>query len=378
LGFKFIPFDDAHREAWDAFVAGNPHAWPGQDTAIIDLEQSLGHESFSHLAYGDDGKLLAVAPMFLLTHQQARFFRFRTLSTGSSLRGGPLLRADLSPKVRLQFLSDWTAQLGDLARRARIDIIRVAYPHVIGDRLSRDFYDYYPLRDYGYTEQARLTLLLDLTIPGKLFDRLTPACRKAVRRAQKGGAEFQPVSDRETWMGFYDLNLEFFEKKQSSPYSKQSLAILWDRFLARGLAHAFCIRHEGRAICVTLVVGTRHSSYAWIGFYKIPRPVVGASNLLMYEIIECMRKSGTHFFEIGSLEFDDPGQRAISDFKQSFGGRAHYGLEGVRVMSELKQASVDWLRAMSAVLRRKAPSVVHRSLPPSGVTEPPNPHNSRI
>ncbi len=361
MGFKFIPFDDAHREAWDAFVAVNPHAWPGQDTAIIDLEQSFGHESFSHLAYGDDGKLLAVAPMFLLAQRQARFFRFRILSTGSSLRGGPLLRADLSPKVRMQFLAAWAAWMDDLARRARIDLIRVAYPHLIGEQLSRDYHDYFPLKHLGFVEESRLTLLLDLTVTGELFDRLTPACRKAVRRAQKGGAEFQPVNEREIWVGFHDLNVEFFKNKGSEPYSKQSLGILWDRFVARGLAHAFCVRHEGKVICVTLAVGTQYSSYAWIGFYRIPRPVVGASNLLMYEIIEFMRRSGRHYFELGSLEFDDPSQRAISSFKESFGGRPHYGLEGVRVVNELKQASVNWLRAMSMTLRRRAPGTDHTS-----------------
>jgi hypothetical protein len=351
MDFRFVHFEDNYREAWDTFVTANPHAWPGQDAAIIDFERSRGHASFSHLAYSEGGQLVAVAPMFLLTQRQARFFHFRILTSGSTLRGGPLLRADMPPKLRQQFMAAWTLWLDGLARRERIDAIRVAFPHVIGDQLSRDFYEYYPLRGNGFVEQAGLTLLMDLTVPGDLFNRLTKECRKAVRRAKKDAVEFQLVSDRETWLSFHELNLEFSKTKEFPPYSEESMAILWDRFIERGLAHAFYIRHEGRAICAMIVAGTRHSCYAWIGFNRIPRPVIGASNLLMYSIMEWMRQSGRHYFELGSMEFHDAYERDISHNKQSFGGRPHYGLDGVRVVSGLKQASVDWMRAAHRKLK---------------------------
>lgn len=355
MDFTFVPFEDNHRQVWDAFVRANPHAWPGQDAAIIDFERGRGHASFAHLAFGDDRRLIAVAPMFLLGQRQARVFNFRILSTGSSLRGGPLLRPGLSLRVRQQFMKAWAAWLDDLASRERIDIIRVAFPHMVGDQLSTDFYDGYPLSEHGFADQGRLTLLMDLTVPGQLFDRLPPKTRRMVRCAETAGVEFRPVEDREEWLRFHEINVETFAGRDFEPYSLESMALVWDRFVDRGLAHAFCVGHEGRTISVTMIVGTRYSCYGWLGFNRRPMPIAGAKNLLTYRVMEWLRHRGVHYFEIGSMEFDDPLQRRIGRFKQSFGGRPHYGLQGLRTRSALKQASADWLRALSRKLNSRKP-----------------------
>ncbi len=356
MDLRFVSLDDRYQESWDSFVAANPHAWPGHDRAIIDFERSRGHESFAHLILGDEGQVVAVAPLFLLRQRRARLFQVRTLSTGSTLRGGPLLRADSSPRQRQTVMETWATWITALARRERVDEIRVAFPHVMGDRLSREVFDYYPLSDYGFLERAHLTMLMDLSAPGDLFGRLAPACRKAVRRATKAGAEVEAVTDRETWMGFNELNHEFSRSKGFAPLSEESMAILWDRFVARGLAHAFCIRSSRQAICAMIVVGTRHSCYAWIGFNRIPRPVIGASNLLMYNIMEWLRATGRRYFELGSVEFDTPDARRITAFKRSFGGQPQYGLDGGRIVNEMKVASIDWLQALAGRWRDRTRS----------------------
>ena len=59
------------------------------------------------------------------------------------------------------------------------------------------------------------------------------------------------------------------------------------------------------------------------------------------------------FFEIGSLEFDDPSQRDIAQFKRSLGGEIHPSLDGQLELSELKLGSLRWLQTAARVARRE-------------------------
>jgi hypothetical protein len=65
------------------------------------------------------------------------------------------------------------------------------------------------------------------------------------------------------------------------------------------------------------------------------------------------RADGARYFEIGSMEFDDPRQRRIATFKRGFGGKPRPAMGGGLILSKAKQASIDMLGALASRLRRR-------------------------
>lgn len=356
MPYSFQLLDNSSKSRWDAFVAANPHAWPGHDAAVIEFERLRGARSLSHLVMDDSGQLAAVVPLFVAEDRRARLFRFRTLHTGSSLRGGPLLRADLPDATRRHFWPEWIGWLKGLARREGADEIAVSLPHFYGDRPKEALYEYFPLRDCGFGDAGGVTLIADLAAaPADIAEQFTRESRKNVRHALKSGATFESIKDRAVWLACDDLNRQTFEGEHFSPYSPASLEHIWDGFVARGLARVFGVRHEGNLVSVVVTAGTATSHYAWIGFNRRPMPLRGANNLLVHGVMERLRAEGVKYYEIGSLEFDDPRQQRIAAFKKSFGGIPRQAYGGILVLSEIKTAAAAFIGALAKGLKRRRP-----------------------
>ena len=347
MDLTFVPYDESMRESWDAFVEANPHAWPGHDSAIVDFERAIGSRSLSHLALDKSGRTVAVAPLFLQSERLMRVLRQRTLTTGNSLRGAPLLDARWSPGHRGNFWKAWAKWIDDIARRERVDSVHVAFPHLFGDQPNTELYDYCPLRDEGYRDPARLALIVDMNdAPENLIEILKQNCRTSCRRAQSRGGEFELIEDRREWMDLYALNLETFRGELVPPYTREAMEVVWDGFVARGRAGAFALRYRDEIISALITVGTPHSQYYWIGFNRRPPVLSGTTNMLYFKTMEWWREQGMRYIELGSLEFGDPRQVGIANFKRSFGGRIHHAMQCSRVFRPRKAAAVDFLRAM--------------------------------
>ncbi|MCE5230849.1 hypothetical protein LLG95_14825 [bacterium] len=352
MEFKFIPLDQARRADWDRFVAGNPHAWVGHDLAHIDFEASLGHESASHLVLDTRGQVIGVVPLFLVEYGVARVFRFRAMVTGTSLRGGPLPAADMPPKTRRDFwraFAEWAQS--ECARRG-IDEIRVNLPHFIGQTHALDFYEVNPLRELGFKDVPNLTMLLDLQATDDLVANFEGRCRNSYKKALSAGAEWEAIGDRATWLSLEDLNKQTFADEQAEAYSRHTMEVIWDRFAARGLVKISALKHEGRYISACVRAGTNFSEYIWMIFNERPRRLQGSTNLLIGKDLEDMRSRGVRWCELGSLDFDDPRQHNIANFKRSFGGKVYRTLGCKLCLSPLKLASAQWLQAAAGKLKR--------------------------
>jgi hypothetical protein len=358
MAFSFRPLTPDCLPEWDAFVAANPHAWPGQDSAIIRFEElRVGARALCHLALDEAGRVAAVIPLFMAEWRRARgLMRWRVLQNGSSLRGGPLLRADLSSDARRAFWAEWRDWIVALARRERADEIRLSMPNFLGDRPIHDVEPSFPLAAHGFCAAAAQTLVLDLAAApdGPLRAGYDKSCCASLRQAERAGATVEPVTNRETWLACLDLARQTYSGETEPPPSRELMEWIWDGFVARGLADVFGVRHQGALIGVAATVGTRHSRYYWLCFNRKPRPLPGANNMLLDAILEHERSRGTRWMELGSLETDDPRQRGISAFKQSFGGQARPAMGGGLILSKAKQAAIDMLGALTSRLRRKA------------------------
>lgn len=352
MDFKFIPFDETRRPAWDAFVAANPHAWVGHDSACIDFERSLGHESFSHLILDERDAVVGVTPLFFVSYARARLFKFKAMVTGTSLRAAPLADAKMPPKTRRDFWRAWAAWARAEAAARGVDEIRVGFPHFIGAERVFDFYEFSPLRECGFADIPNLTMLKDLAAAdGEMCASFDKHCRNSMRKALAAGAEWVAVTDRDQWLAFEELNRQTFAEEAADAYSRRTLEIIWDRFVARGLARVAALRHEGRYLCASVRAGNKNSEYNWLLFNERPRTLKGATNLHICRDLEDMRARGVRWCELGSMEFDDPRQRGIADFKRSFGGRVQTSMDCKLCLSPLKAASAEFLQALAKRLR---------------------------
>lgn len=353
MDFKFIPLNDARRPDWDRFVADNPHAWVGHDLAHIDFEESLGHESVSHLVLDNRDRVIGVTPLFLLKYRVSRVFRFQAMVTGTLLRGAPLLAADMQPKTRHDFWRAWAEWARSEASQRGIDEIRVNFPHFIGEEHVLDFYGVNPLRELGFQDVPNLTMLIDLKAAGPdLLAVFDSNCRNKYRKAAAAGAEWEIIHDRDCWLSFDELNRQNFAEEATDPLTRRTMEIVWDRFVERGLARVAALKHEGVYLCASVRTGTKYSEYNWILFNRQPRTLQGSTNLFIGKDIEYMRQRGVHWCEMGSLEFDDPRQRTIAAFKRSFGGKVYRTMDCRLCLSPLKLASAQWARALAGKLRK--------------------------
>jgi len=197
-----------------------------------------------------------------------------------------------------------------------------------------------------------LSLVANLAdTPAELEESFTRECRKNVRHARRAGATFEPIEQRATWLACDALNRSTFRDEPMEAYSTECLELLWDRFVARGLGRVFGVRYDGELVSVLLAVGTDTSWYGWIGFNRRPPPLRGANNLLTAETMKCARARGVRYYEFGTLEFDDPRQRAIADYKRGFGAGVRPAMGGRLVLSEIKSSAATLASALVRKLR---------------------------
>jgi hypothetical protein len=324
---------------------------------MLDFETRQGAGLKAHLVVDERDQVVAVVPLFLRQRKLARVFTFRDYVSGTSLRGGPLPDAGFSERQLKGFWREWLEWLQTEATRDRVDEIRVALPHHAGSRPVTDLYPYHPLRELGFTETSNLTLVLDLDRDADaLWKAVDSGCRNMVRRAEKAGAEAVRIDERRTWIeDAYAVNRETFAERGVSAFTRETLELIWDRFVAAGHAHVFGARHEGRWISFALTVGTPQVQYYWMGFSRRPRPLPGSSNLVLWRALDDLRQRGVKVFELGSLDFGDPNMEAVSRFKQSFGGRPRHSMDAVLVRKPLKHATAQWLMAFAQSLQRRRP-----------------------
>jgi hypothetical protein len=355
MKIRIVPHDASRTAAWDAFVESNPHAWVGHSSAVLRLEAALGNRSFSLMALDGSDRVVAVAPLFLVQYTLSRMFQVRSLVSGTQLRGGPLLDAGMNPKNRRALFAAFTAELEGIAGREQIDQVRIAFPHVFGDRLNTDIYPVFPLRDHGFSALANYTLLLPLGGgPERLFKGITPPARRQIKRAKAAGAECVAITDRQQWLDCDELNRDTFTAEEADAFSLEFLQLAWDELVATGLGQVFGVRHQGQLVNAVLTVGTRHSQYIWLLFSRQPRPLAGANDMLFWYVIETLAEQGCNYLEVGSMDFDDPRMKAISDFKRKFGAQPRPSLEGLLVYSDLKLTGAHLVGALSRKVRDSA------------------------
>ena len=345
---RCVTFQSDMKKAWDEYVQGHPHAWVGHISGMFEFASAHNKaKNYSQVVLDDRERIIGILPLFLSERRSHLLFKIRRLHSGSQLRSGPLIKLELHmSKTYENILYLLTEQVRKLAGSLSVDEVIIPYQCIVGDRTSIDYYGYLPLRSYGYQNTDVTAMILDLSMDeSELFANLTSNCRKMIRRAIKEDAEVRPFTNRDHWLGCYDLNCGTLQK---GAYSMQTMEVIWDEFIAPGYAHALGIYHQQNIsnVIVTALLGS--AGYYWIGLNARPVFLKGGANLAMWESIKHCKRMGCRYFEIGSKEFSDSKAIAISKFKEQFNGRPVSTLLGKLYPKPVKHALRQLLGALKS------------------------------
>lgn len=363
MNVHVVPYSAEHADAWSAFVAAHPHRAAGHLAAVFEIERATSGAINRSVLLQQDGKVRGVVPLFETRWKDLRVLPVRALSSGTHFRGGPLLDVALNERHRWRLLEQLAGYIDEQAAALGVDQIVISFPTVVGERPAVEVLGYLPLRHYGFRETNVVALLADLRCDEDvLYAKLDRSRRVRVSRCRSSGVEVRRIETRDEWLRAYELNVQTLGPKA---YSREALAVMWDRFAAQGHALAVGVYASGVPASVVLVTTVGMAAYYWCGFNAYPAPIPDANSLALWQAMLLCKRLGIPVFEFGSLEFDSPKQVRIGEFKASFGPRPVYALGGVRRVRPMRSAVLDVLRLGAATLRsrvrRRDRGTVHHS-----------------
>jgi hypothetical protein len=339
--FTLVPYEDSLRADWDSLVANHPLASDGHHSAQFALARAAAATNVSVMVY-DGTRPIGVFPLFEVRERELRYVPIRTLRSGFAFPAGPLVESK-AKQAQQPLVRELVEEARHIAARRRCDRLWIDEPTIAGGEIAIDRYGYLPLRAFGFAERNVVSLVLDFrggTDPERERGR---TCRQLIRKAHDAGATVERIVTREAWLASEELNVQTLGPMA---YSRAQLEVIWDEFLAPGLASAFACSLGGIVGSVVTTIHGRTSTYYWLSFNRRPLPVQGMCHAALASAIDHARRRGSCFFELGSKEFSDRKQLGISQFKESFGGRPCYGMCSVLVRRRVKRALLDGVRSL--------------------------------
>lgn len=344
-------FEPAMLGEWDAFVAAHPLAGYGHLSANFSLAAATPGVRNVSLVVREGRTLIGVLPLFEQNGRALRAVALRTWTSGAFFPAGPLIAP--GGKVEASALAQVLDAVRERARARGTDQVIVGHPAVTGGAPTSGRMAYSPLLHHGFHPRPGVGLGLDLT---QTADRLAAGrksgCRQTINKAVASGAVVTTIGSREEWMACHPLNVQTLGPLA---LSEAEVAAIWDAFIAPGHAVAHGVHADGKLCAAVVTIRANGTAYYWHG-WRAAAPVQGASHLGLWSAILACQDAGVRFFELGSLEFGDPKNVGISQFKQSFGGVPFPTLSAQLDMRPVKSAALSLAAALIARARRRRPA----------------------
>lgn len=337
------------RPEWDAFVAAHPRASHGHLSAQFELAAATPGVQNVSLAVRDGRALAGVLPLFASSHRQLKAVPVRELTSGAFFPAAPLVSPKLQGKAETRVLDLLHEGMAARAAALRADRVIVTHPHVVDGQPSIVRFGYSPLLHRGFSARHGVGLLVDLSKSAEqLASDLRSGCRQSLAKAEAAGVTVRAIIERAEWMACHELNLQTLG---ALAYTEGQMAVIWDAFIAPGHAAAHLASVNGTPVAATVTIYGNGSAYYWIGLNRRPAPIVGAGHLTLWTALLAARDRGTPYFELGSLDFGNPKNAGISQFKQSFGGVPYQIVSAQLDVTPVKSAALALGEALVAAAR---------------------------
>lgn len=290
-----------HEESrWKCFVENQPDATFYHSLCWRDVTvDGLGHEPFYLRACDQDGQILGVLPMFLVTG----LFGRRLVSVPMRDRGGLLTR-------HLEVGRALLSAADRLARDLDCSYLEVKSLDPLPNVLREEF---------GFVEDLSwINSRVDLS-PGEtaIWDSLDKdSVRWAVRKARKEGVRVEIDNSESAAERFHELFVRTRTSVGIPPYSRRFFRALWQHVIRAGHGNLFVASVDGEPI--NAMINLLESDTV-IAAYAAPQPgyrQYNPSDVVIWETIAWSCQQGYQVLDFGA---DSDSQEGLLWFKRKWG-----------------------------------------------------------
>ena len=162
-----------------------------------------------------------------------------------------------------------------------------------------------------------LVLSLEGRTPGQIWNGLSSACRRAVRKAEKSGIIILDECDSRFVEDYYPICQHVYRGSGRLPHlSKEFYSTAWEILIPRGSIKALLAVHADQIVAGAIFLLFRKTAYYLSGASYDKAHSMRPNNLLQWKFIEWAVSNGYHTYDMGGVVV--PG---ITRFKQSFGAQ---------------------------------------------------------
>jgi hypothetical protein len=316
---------EAASEEWTQLLDASDDAWLYHTLPWLEMTAAVYTLENWFFEVRDAGILLAAFPVQRLCYSRYA----RSCDVGySGLMGsaGPLIRRDLSAKLRRKALAALTGAIQAWAKEMQVDQIQCSLPPLAATSLA-NIRGINPLSVAGWADVSTHTRLTALTIPdSELWRGLADDARRSVRRAQSTGY----TVTRENWGDcleeYYQVHQETYKRTGVPPHPKAYFVGIAAEIAARGQAVLWVGRDPvGRAVAFHNDARYREGSLYWTGCCETEHLESGINYLLFWQALAGAKEDGCRWYEIGEAF---PGVTSgklhgLTVFKAKFGGELY-------------------------------------------------------
>jgi hypothetical protein len=345
--FRIIQRKELRRDAWDALADAWDEAWLWHR---YDLQEALEcwpgstDESFA-LADAEGGQVLALVPLRRITRRLARVLPLQVLES----LGGVATRNGLGERRRRELLKAAAALLKKKSRDGICVETRVSLPAMAPAWRGENCPRVNPLLEMGCENALTQTWVVDLRGGTEaVWDRMQGRARTAIRKAERAAVTVREATTADLHI-YYRLHQETYRRTGAIPHAKDYFAMIWERFLAHGLARIWVAELDGEPIAAENFGVFKNAAIYWTGAANFKSLGVEANSLLQWTAMQWMIRNGVEWYETGEAfpQFDKGKNKGLSDFKKSFGGSLYPYYKG-RLHS-----GAPWQRAYAYVQGRQ-------------------------
>ena len=295
-------------EEWDAWIEADPGAMLFHTSSWLRLLEDVYALQAQPLGAWQGDELLGLFPL-----QRRRLGPFR-------LAGSPLMQviastSYLGPLVPPRQLAATLLALEDALHSSRTDHIELAFPaRLPPDALAQG-------QRLGYTSETCQAVIVSLAGCSReqLWRGLSPACRRAVRKAQSAGIEVVAVEDGSFIPEYYRMCLEVYRPTGRLPHLSQDFYTrLWQRLAPLGQARALLAYRDGKLLAGAIFLHYRQQTYYLSGASYDHAQALRPNNLIQWHFMQWAAGQGCTRYDLGGAVI--PG---ITRFKLSLGGVLH-------------------------------------------------------
>lgn len=320
---------DIGQSAWDQLADTAGDAWLWHRWDLIDAVACWhGRTDMSFAVTETSGEPVALVPLYRCAFKALRMITFIELDG----LGGPALVGRPSANQRRRIMDTIAQHLCRETLRYKAVGCSVKFnplaPNLRGAACPR----VNPLLDLGLDNAQSQSWLVDLSKGREaVWDGMEGRARTNVRKAEKDGVTVRLAKPGEDDLqAYYALHQQTYGRTGAATHPKAYFQAIFEKFLAAGLGLILFAEQAGTVIAAASFGLYKNAGHYWTGAASPDGLRSGANSLLQWTAMTMMIERGALWFESGeAFPHKSAGkERALSDFKKSFGGEIYPYFKG--------------------------------------------------